>query len=116
VLSDQIDTTEGHKELSFSFQVNANVKYFLIIEQSGDMYAEDLLTQSCTYFNLIINLNTIDYLKKELSCEKVDPENKMPRLLDVLPGEITDKDVDFKIKDLYKLEYPKDFTLAGEKA
>ena len=101
------DTDFDVQERKFIFNLDKPRAYMVVLEYSGDMFNELMEEDPCAYFDLTIAINSIKKLGDTLQCN--GEMNKIPSLLDVLPREINNKNMDFVIDGLFKLQYPGDF-------
>ena len=76
------------------------------LEYGGDMYNRMGEEDPCAYFDMILAINSIRAMASKLSCGAQSVVAEAPSLLDVLPKEITEHDLKFKLDGLYKLRFP----------
>ena len=98
------------KELKSIFKVEPGRTYLIEIEFNADMYNMHGEEDQCVYYDLAIAVNSLTGLAETLSCTHNEVVRDMPNLVDELPSVIRSNDLDFSMKGLYKLNYPKDFT------
>jgi len=60
--------------------------------------------ENCNYFDLALSVTTLSYLKTKYTCLP-----NYPRLIDVLPPQITQRDLPFSLTKTVQIEYPTDF-------
>ena len=63
----------------------------------------------CAYFDLIISVNSLKTLAKQLSCDAHPVINEANSLVYALPREIKGSDLDYMLDGMYTLKYPTDF-------
>lgn len=86
-----------------------------MIEFFGDMYNSNFEEEDCTYFNLVISINSMQSLYSKMSCSAEKTISKFGNLFDSIPSVIQEgkhftSDKGFEEKGLYTLKYPEDFT------
>lgn len=91
------------------FKLEANKSYMLELEFSGDIYNEWGEEQPCTYFDLVLSINSLKSMASKLSCDKNPMIRDSESLLTALPGDLGNRDLPFTMDTLYSLKYPSDF-------
>ena len=100
------ETATDQKELKNIFKVEPGRAYLIEIEFTGDMYNMHGDADLCVYYDLAISVNSLKSLGEAFSCTKNDIIKDMPSLVEELPATISQNDLDFSMKGLYKITYP----------
>ena len=109
VLSQRSATNDDRFEAKFIFKLEGNQSYQIQIEYAGDMYNSWGEEEPCSYFDLVLAINSISNLAKTLSCDGNEAVRDAKNLLTSLPKEIEPSDLNYKINGFYKMRYPEDF-------
>lgn len=96
------------EELKKVWRLNKGQIYKIVISQSADMFNGANQEDPCSYFDLIITVNTMESLSNLLQCRNVDVNNS-GSFVDFYPDMINQNDLNFEMNGLYTLRYPSDF-------
>ena len=81
----------------------------LVLEFSGDMYNIFGEEEHCTYFDLIVAINSLKSMSEKLACSSAAVINDSESLLQALPKDIHNNDLNFHLDGMYTFKYPSDF-------
>ena len=109
LLSQRSTTDDDRSEVKFIFKLEGNQSYQIQLEYAGDMYNSWGEEEPCSYFDLVLAINSVSHLAKTLSCDDNEAVRDAKNLLTSLPKEIEPSDLSYKINGFYKMRYPEDF-------